>query len=261
MLIDTHAHLNFEAFKDDLEEVIQKAQDEGVEKIINVGANLESSKKAVELAQKYDSCFASVGIHPHHAEDYDDVEGKLEKLAQNPKVVAIGECGLDYHPYGNGGIANPKKQKELFLAQIELAQKLNLPLILHCRDAHVDMLELIKQYTINHTPFTIHGIFHCFSGDENFLQEVLSLGFYVGFDGNITYKNAQNLRDLVKLTPPDRLLLETDCPYLPPEPLRGLRNAPANVKIIAKAVAQVKELPEEEIARKTTQNAKKIFSL
>lgn len=262
-LIDTHAHLNFEAFKDDFEEVIKRAQNEGVEKIINVGANLDSSQKAVEIAQKYEGCYASVGIHPHHAADYDTAQyhSELEKLARRPKVVAIGETGLDYYTYKNGGIADPQKQKELFLAHLELAQRLNLPVIFHCREAHADMLEILKPYTLYPKPYPIRGVFHCFSGDQKFLEAVLEMGFYIGFDGNITYRNAQGLRELVKTAPLERTLLETDCPYLPPEPFRGLRNEPKNVKIIARAVAEIKALPFTNVAQKTTQNACSLFRI
>lgn len=263
MLIDTHAHLNFQAFENDFGEVLRRAQDEGVEKIINVGADLDSSSKAVEMAEKYENCFATVGIHPHHAENHLDLKDSvnaLEKLAKNPKVVAIGETGLDYHPYKNGGITNPQKQKQIFTTQLKLAKKLNLPVIFHCRDAHNDIFELIKPYVINSALDAIRGVFHCFSGDQKFLRSVSEMGFYVGFDGNITYKNAQNLRELVKSTPVERLLLETDCPYLSPEPLRGLRNEPKNVKIIARAVAEVKGLPIKVVEEQTAQNAQNLFS-
>ncbi|MBI4100621.1 TatD family hydrolase [Candidatus Microgenomates bacterium] len=267
MLIDTHAHLNFQAFTADFPEVLKRAKEEGVEKIINVGASLDSSQKAVEISQKYEGLYASVGIHPHHAEETlknfgtKELKNKLDKLAQNPKVVAIGEGGLDYHMYKNGGIANPEKQKKLFLVHLDLAQKLNLPLIFHCRDAHDDMLKTLKLYTIHSTPYAIQGVFHCFSGDQDFLESVLEMGFYVGFDGNITYKSAQCLRDLVSSTPIDRLLLETDCPYLPPEPFRGLRNEPKNVKIVAGAVAEIKGLPSKVVAEKTSENAHRLFKI
>ena len=258
MLIDTHAHLNFKAFKKDIEEVIRRALDEGVEKIINVGANLSSSQKAVEIAQKYGECFVSVGVHPHHAESDQEIEAQLETLAKNPKVVAVGETGLDYHSYKNGGIANPQKQKEIFTTQLKLAQRLNLPVIFHCRDAHIDILQIIKASAEN-LQSSLRGVFHCFSGDEQFLKSVLQMGFYVGFDGNITYKNAYDLRELVRACPLEKLLLETDCPYLTPEPFRGLRNEPKNVKIIARAVAEIKELPFQIIEKQTTQNTHDLF--
>lgn len=262
MLIDTHAHLNFQSFKDDFEEVLHRSHEEGVEKIINVGADLDSSQKAVEIAQKYDSCFASVGIHPHHAGNHEDMEKSkktLGELAQNPKVVAIGECGLDYHSYQNGGITDPQKQKELFLDHLDLAQKLNLPVIFHCRDAHDDILKFLEPYAISHKPSAIRGVFHCFSGDQNFLEAILEMGFYVGFDGNITYKSAKNLRERVNEAPLEKLLLETDCPYLPPEPFRGLRNEPKNVRIIAQAVAEIKALSLTQIEKYSTQNAQNLF--
>lgn len=265
MLIDTHAHLNFQAFEKDLEAVIKRAQEAGVEKIINVGADLDSSQKALEIAQKYDCCYTSVGIHPHHAQKHRNTENyteTLKKLAQHPKVVAIGEIGLDYHPYESGGIADPQKQKELFLAQLELAHKLNLPVIFHCREAHQEMLsaiggsasggQLIKS--------SITGVFHCFSGNQQFLNQVLEMGFYVGFDGNLTFKNAQNLQEVAKIAPLEKILLETDSPYLTPEPLRGLRNEPKNVKITAEFLARLKDISFTKVCQITTENAQKVFT-
>lgn len=258
MLIDTHAHLNFQAFEDDLKEVLRRAQDEDVEKIINVGADLDSSQKAVEIAQKYPSCFASVGIHPHHsAEQKRDWEVKLEKLAKNKKVVAIGECGLDYHPYERGGVADPQIQKEVFEKQLSLALKLNLPVIFHCREAYKEILKIVKSFPQRKK---LKGVFHCFSGDEIFLQKVLGLGFYVGFDGNLTFKNAKSLQEVAKITPPEKILLETDSPYLAPEPYRGLRNEPANVKMVAEFLAFLKRETLAKVAKVTTANAQKLFS-
>jgi len=265
-MIDTHAHLNFQAFKDDFEAVLKRAQDEGVEKIINVGADLNSSQKALEIAQKYDNCYASVGIHPHHVEEQEKGwEGKLKKLAQKSKVVAIGETGLDYHLYRDSGIANPKIQKEFFGKQLNLARELNLPVILHCRstfteatvdkDAHDDILGILRAESCK-----LNAVFHCFSGDQEFLEEVLEMGFYVGFDGNLTFKNAKNLQAVAKIAPLDKILLETDSPFLSPEPLRGLRNEPGNVKIIAEFLAQLKGISFEQICQITTQNAKKLFN-
>lgn len=262
MLIDTHAHLNFQAFQDDLEQVLKHAQSEGVEKIINVGTDLDSSQKALEIAQKYDCCYASVGIHPHHACNTESTpacwQGRensletLKELAQHPKVVAIGEIGLDYHPYENGGIANPQKQKELFLAQLEIARKLNLPVIFHCREAHQEMVQLIKP--------PARGVFHCFSGDEEFLRRILKLGFYIGFDGNLTFKNAQELQKLAQITPLEKILLETDSPYLSPEPLRGLRNEPKNVRVTAEFLSRLKGLSFTQVCQITTENAEEFFT-
>lgn len=271
MLIDTHAHLNFQAFRDDFNQVLKRAQEDGVGKIINVGADLDSSEKAVEIAQKHDGLYASVGIHPHHAGNTESTpacrQGRensletLKELAQYPKVVAIGEIGLDYRPYENGGITDPQKQKELFLEQLALANELNLPVIFHCREAHNDILDLLQQYAISHKLRALHGVFHCFSGNEEFLKKVLGLGFYVGFDGNLTFKNAQNLQEVAKIAPLERILLETDSPYLTPEPLRGLRNEPKNVKIVAEFLARLKNISFEKIAQVTTQNVKRLFKI
>ncbi len=259
MLIDTHAHLNFQTFENDFKEVIKFSQDEGIEKIINVGADLDSSKRAVEIAQNHDCCYAAVGIHPHHADKLEkDWEEKLEKLANNPKVVAIGECGMDYHPYQHGGITNPQIQKEVFVQQLNLAYKLNLPVVLHCRDAHEDLLKIIEPSVIDHP--SLVGVCHCFSGDENFLKAILKLGFYVGFDGNLTFKNAKSLQEIAKITPLERILLETDSPYLSPEPYRGLRNTPANVKIIAEFLARLTKVPFDEVCQTTSENAQKVFN-
>lgn len=252
MLVDTHAHLNFQVFKDDLDQVLRQSQKAGIEKIINVGADLDSSQKAVEIAQKYSSCYASVGIHPHHAgEQKTGWEQKLKQLAQNRKVVAIGECGLDYHSYETGGITNPQTQKEVFEKQLNLARELNLPIIFHCRHAQEEILHLIK------VPVT--GVFHCFSGDEKFLGQVLKKGFYVGLDGNLTFKNAKDLQEVAKSAPLQRILLETDSPYLTPEPFRGLRNSPGNVKLIAEFLAQLLDVSFGEVAKVTSDNAQKVF--
>lgn len=259
MLIDTHAHLNFQVFEKDFGKVLKQSQEAGVTKIINVGTDFDSSQKAVKLTQKNNCLWASVGIHPHHTEKYlnlNEISKKLEKLSKNPKVVAIGECGLDYHPGKNGQISDPEKQKKLFLLQLKLSQNLALPVIIHCRDAHDDILKVLSLFG---NPSSLKGVFHCFSGNEAFLKKVLALGFYIGFDGNLTFKNAKSLQKIAQEAPLKRILLETDSPYLSPEPKRGLRNMPANVKIIATFLAQLKETSFENIAKITSQNAKKVF--
>ena len=287
MLIDTHAHLDFPEFDKDQEQVIQQARKAGIERIINVGSSLEGTKKSVELAQKYDFIYAAVGIHPHDAQDIENTKKfaeTLRELAQKPKVVAIGECGLDFHPVDQGKLrknitsAIKEKQKEVFRAQFKLAQELNLPVIIHCRsafakatadkDAHQEILQLIKSsiiskaccYAINHKSFP-GGVFHCFSGDQDFLNQVLKMGFLIGFCGNLTFKNAKNLWEIAKITPIEKILLETDCPFLSPEPLRGLRNTPENVKLIGEFLAKLKNISFEEICQITTQNAKNLFKI
>lgn len=282
MLIDTHTHLDFPEFDKDRERVIQETQKAGI-KVINVGSHQKACQDSVNLAQKYDFIYAAVGIHPHDAEDIKDINKLtdfLRHLAKEPKVVAIGECGLDFHPVDQGKLrknitsAIKEKQKEVFQAQLKLAQKLNLPVIIHCRsafaeatadkDVHRDILsaiggsasggQLIKS-------FKLTGVFHCFSGDKDFLAQVLKMGFYIGFCGNLTFKNAKNLWEIAKTAPLEKILIETDCPFLSPEPYRGLRNEPKNVRLIAEFLAQLRGIPFEKICQITTENAKILFKV
>ena len=264
-MIDVHCHLNFHAFDKDYDEVIKKAFGQGVEKIINVGTKIDSSQKAVELAKEYEDLFAIVGVHPHHADKLEDGWDKeLEKLAKDKKVVAIGEIGLDYYRYEGSGVVDPKLQKKVFEAQIELAHKLNLPLQIHNRHAGEDIVEILKHHknVLKNPP----GMFHCFAGSLEVLRDILNMGFYVGFDGNITYKGLPpgetvSLTDLAKATPLDRILVETDSPYLTPKPHRGTRNEPSYVIIIGKFLSEIKALSFEELKQQTTQNAKLLFGL
>lgn len=266
MLVDTHCHLDFPEFDQDRDEVIKRAKNEGIDSIVNVGSSLESSFASLELAKKYDSIYATIGIHPHEA---DRVETKtynaLRELAKNDKVVAIGEIGLDYYlpaarlPVGQGrqgkNYSKAENQKSLFKSLVKLAKDLALPLIIHMRLAQEDTLKIIKE------EMPIKAVIHCFSGDEYFLKECLDLGFLISFTCNITYKKAQNLRNMVKLTPMDKLLLETDAPFLSPEGFRGKRNEPMQVKLLAEEIARIKKINIEEVARITTDNARKFFAL
>lgn len=268
MLIDTHAHLNFTAFEKDLSDVINQAKDEGVRKIIIPGAKIDSSKKAVEIAEKYDNCFAAVGIHPHHIDELAKlekavVEEELEKLIINKKVVAVGEIGMDYHEYkGYLPVSEKikKQQKELLTIQMEIAQKYKLPVIFHCRDAHDDQLRITNDY-VKSKSHQITGVFHCFGGNRKHLKEILEMGFYVGFDGNITYPENKELQELAMFTPPDRLLLETDSPYLTPIPFRNQRNIPSYLYHTATFVSRIRHISLEELAEITTQNALRLFRL
>ncbi len=262
MLIDTHCHLNFQAFENDLEEVINSAKKEGVEKIIIPGAKIDSSEKAIVIANKYDGCYAAIGIHPHHVSDV--LREKLAALAKNKKTVAIGECGMDYFEYQKTvhpeNIITPQikeQQKELLKIHLEVAVEFGLPVILHCREAFIDMLPLVEEFKKANS--NLQGVFHCFGGSEKDLEKVLSMGFYVGFDGNTTFKNADNLRFLVKLSPLDKILIETDSPYLTPEPHRGKRNEPKNVKIVGEEIAVIKGISVEKTEEVTTKNAEKLF--
>lgn len=267
-MIDVHCHLNFKAFANDYDETIKRAIEAGVTTIINVGTKLDSSQKAVELAQKYENCYAIVGVHPHHA---DKVElgsnwlEELETIAKHPKVVAIGEIGMDYYRYQSNGITYPNTQRELFIKQLELAHRLNLPVQIHNRHAGKDILDILinhKSLILNQNP----GMFHCMSGDLEFLKNVLDLGFFVGFDGNITYKGMApgetvELKELVKATPLDRIVLETDSPYLTPQPHRGSRNEPAYGIIVRDAIGQTKGVSSIQIDDQTTKNVQNLFQL
>ncbi len=264
-MIDVHSHLNFKAFNNDLDEIIKRAKDTGVSKIINVGTSIESSIKALELAQKYEDLYAIVGIHPHHADKLEKGwEKEIEKLAEEPKVLAIGEIGLDYYSYETNGVVEPKLQKEVFETQIEIAHKYGLPLQIHNRQAGKDVVEILTHH--RNLLKSVPGMFHCFAADFDVLKKILDLGFYVGYDGNITYKGIAKgetvaLYELLNKTPIDRLVLETDAPFLTPMPHRGSRNEPSYVIITAKYVAELLGVSLEEIDNKTTQNVNTIFSL
>ncbi|OGH42618.1 MAG: hypothetical protein A3H79_03465 [Candidatus Levybacteria bacterium RIFCSPLOWO2_02_FULL_36_8b] len=264
-MIDVHCHLNFHSFAKDYDQVIKQAFEAGVTKIINVGTKIDSSQKAVDLAQKYNNLYAIIGVHPHHADKLENnwLE-ELEKLAKEPKVIAIGEIGMDYFSYKSNAIVDPKLQKEVFIKQIELAHRLKLPLQIHNRQAGKDIIDIL----INHKSYLLNppGMFHCMSGDLDLLKKVLDLGFYAGFDGNITYQGIAKgettaLSELVRYTPPDRILVETDSPFLTPEPYRGSRNMPSYAIITARKIAETKGVSFETIDAETTANAEELFSL
>jgi TatD DNase family protein len=306
-MIDVHCHLNFHSFADDYDFVIKQALDAGVSRIINVGTKLDSSKWAVDLAEKYDALYAIVGVHPHHADKvelnqearrldhhnsfsadwgsgsphdgipdlFDFTQDKqdrndnqiwikqLEEFAKHPKVVGIGEVGMDYYSYQSNGIVDPGVQREIFEAQIDLAYRAKLPLQIHNRHAGEDVISILKEN--KHKLLSIPGMFHCFAGSMDVLKDVLDLGFFVGFDGNITYKGlapgeSVSLRDLAAYTPLDRLVVETDSPYLTPLPHRGKRNTPSYVIITARYIAQLKNVPYEEFVEQTTKNVYTIFT-
>ncbi|MDP2043994.1 MAG: TatD family hydrolase [Candidatus Omnitrophota bacterium] len=252
MLIDTHCHLDFPQYNEDRNAVIQRAKDAGVEYLVNIGATLDSSIASCELAREHAAVYASVGVHPHDTGGFNkETEEKIRQLAARDKVVAIGETGLDYFR----NLSSPEDQKQAFKQLIELAKCLDLPLIVHTRQAEEETLRILK------SAMPLKAVVHCFSGDGSFLKECLILGFFISFTCNITYKKAQGLRDMLKLTPLDKLMLETDAPYLSPEGFRGKRNEPAQVKLLAEAVSQIKGVSFEEIADKTTNNAKGFFKL
>ena len=252
MFIDTHCHLDFPDFDPDREEVIKRAKQESIGCIINIGSSLRGSRAGIDLAKQHDFIYASIGIHPHEADRYDNkIQTELAKLVNKDKVVAIGEIGLDYYK----NYSKAENQKSLFISLIDLAKELDLPLIIHNRQAQNDTLKILK----NAMP--VKAVVHCFSGDAQFLKECLGLGFFISYTCNITYKKSQRLRELLKATPLDRLFLETDAPFLPPEGFRGKRNEPMYVKYLAQEIAKIKGISIDEVAKITTENAKGFFNL
>lgn len=267
-MIDVHCHLNFHAFAKDYKECIARAFENGVTKIINVGTKIDSSEKAVLLAQEYDELYAIVGVHPHHADKHDvdsDWLQQLNDLASKPKVVAIGEIGLDYYRYQSNGIVNPAMQKQFFEAQLDLAHKHNLPIQIHNRHAGEDILDILEHHK-NILKSDYPGMFHCFAGSQEILKRALNLGFMIGFDGNSTYPGlapgeTTALPELAKITPLDRIVTETDSPFLTPVPHRGKRNEPAYVIIIGEFLARIKGVSFDEFDRQTEHNTKQLFAI
>ena len=248
---DSHAHYNDEKFDLDRNELLNSIYNSGVTRIINAGYSLESSKKAIEIAEKYKFMNATVGISPNDIENFKEQNLlEIEQLAKNKKVVAIGEIGLDY--YWNK--ENKELQKQVFVSQIEIANKLNLPIVIHTREAIYDTLDILKNNICNEK-----GVFHCCPLNIDLVREGLKLGFYISFAGPVTFKNSKNAEEIIKNVPLEKILIETDSPYLSPEPLRGKRNDSRNVKYIAQKIADIKGVPLEEIARRTFKNAKEIF--
>ncbi|MCR5078654.1 MAG: TatD family hydrolase [Bacilli bacterium] len=253
--LDSHCHLNDEAFKDDVDEVIQKALVAGVKRFLVIGYDVESSKKAVEIASRYDGVYAAVGIHPENIPGtafY--VLDEIEALAKSNKVIAIGEIGLDYYWYKDE--EHRQKQKEWFVRQIELANRLGLPASIHARECSGDMYQLLKE-----SPIENKAVLHCYSGSKEMLVEFAKLGYYFGFDGPITFKNAIEPKECVKVCPIDRILTETDCPYMAPVPFRGKRNDPSLIPYIADYAAELKGLSKEEFKKAVWDNFDRLFHM
>lgn len=254
MLFDTHVHLNADQFKEDLEEVINRALNEGISRMVVVGFDRPTIERAMELVEKYDFLYASVGWHPVDAIDMKDEDLLwIEELASHPKVVAIGEMGLDYY-----WDKSPKDvQKEVFRRQIQLAKKVKLPIIIHNRDATADIIEILKEEEAKE----VGGIMHCFSGSPETAKECVEMNFYISLGGPVTFKNAKKPKEVAEAIPLEKLLIETDCPYLAPHPYRGKRNEPSYVKLVAEQIADIKGISFDEVAEATTANAKKIFGI
>ena len=253
LIFDTHAHYDDEAFDADREALLASMPENGVGLIVDPGCDLDTSRRAVEIAEQYPHVYAAVGWHPENCAPYTrESLDTLRAWAKNPKVVAIGEIGLDYYWEQNP----PREfQQEVFRDQLALAQELGLPVIVHDRDAHADCLAIVKEFP------QVRGVFHCFSGSVEMARELLRRGWYLGFDGPITYKNAVKALDVIAACPTDRMLLETDSPYLSPVPNRGKRNDSRNLPYIAARIAEIKGMTTEEVAEVTLQNGKQLFGL
>lgn len=252
MYFDTHAHYDDGAFDADRNEVLQRLAAERVDYIINPGCDIESSRKALALSEEYDFLYFAPGIHPEELEglqeNYIDV---VAELLSRPKCAAIGEIGLDYYWKDD----NREQQKKIFRSQIELAVEMKMPVIIHDREAHGDSLEIVREYP------EARGVFHCFSGSREMAEELLKRGWYLGFDGPVTYKNARKTLEVLEVTPIDRILIETDSPYLSPVPMRGKRNDSSNLVYTVRKIAEVKGESAEKIAELTSENAHRLFNI
>ncbi|WP_177503588.1 TatD family hydrolase [Anaerosinus sp.] len=253
MFFDSHAHLDDEKFTDDRAEVIARAKENGVTHIVNIGADMESSARSIELTQQYDMIYAAVGVHPHDAKkvivsDYD----QLAQWTRLDKVVAIGEIGLDYYY----DLSPRELQREVFIRQLDVARQTHMPIVIHDRDAHGETMEILKREGKG-----LIGVVHCFAGSMEMAAELIKMGWYIGCDGPVTFKNAAKLPEIMQKIPLERLLIETDSPYLTPVPFRGKRNEPAYVRFVAEHIAVLRGIPIEEIAKATTQNVCDLFQI
>jgi TatD DNase family protein len=257
MIIDTHAHLDMDQYDADREEVIQRARDKGVDYILNIGCDVESSARSLELAEQYDFIYATAGIHPHDVKTINDTTYvELKRLLAHPRMIAVGEIGLDYFK----NYSPQDLQRTHFRKQLELARELDKPIIVHCRDANEDMISILSEfYEPNEKARS--GIFHCFSGDQKLADKALEMGFYISFSGSVTFKKSKELRAVAKTIPADRLFVETDCPFLAPVPNRGKRNEPSFVHHTAELVAEVRGLRVEDVQRTTELNFFELFGI
>lgn len=253
MIFDTHAHYDDEAFDTDRDELLTSLPEKGIGLVVDPGCDLPSSHMAVELAAKYPHVYAAVGIHPENCHDYTPAQIKdLRTLAKFPKVVAIGEIGLDYYWQEN---PSRELQHQCLCDQLALASELNLPVIIHDRDAHADTLSIVREFP------TVTGVFHCFAGSVEMAEELLKLGWYLGFNGAVTFKNVRKAPQVIAITPLDRLLLETDAPYLTPVPHRGKRNDSTYIPCISQTISQIKGLTAQAVENAAWDNGKRLFRI
>ncbi len=253
MLFDTHAHFDDERFDGDRDEVLESLAGFGVGNIVNIGADMKGSEESVKIAEKYPFAYASVGVHPSETDGMTEADiDRLRALARHPKVVAIGEIGLDYHYADN---APPEVQKRWFIRQLELARELSMPVIIHDRDSKGECIEILKEQGVS------NGVVHCFSGSAETAKEILKLGMMISFTGVLTFKNARRAVEACAEIPIERIMIETDCPYMAPEPHRGERNFSGYVEFVARKIAEIKGMSFEDVARITTENAKRFYGI
>ena len=251
MLIDSHAHIQLDGFDEDREAVLARAHEAGIHAILTIGFDLQTSRGAISLAEKHEQIYATVGMHPHDAKNFDDeILQIFRELAVHPKVLALGEMGLDYYR----DLSPRPIQKKTFNQQLDLAEELDLPIIIHNREAYHDILPILQERCGR-----IRGVMHCFSGDVEIMHKSLDLGFYIGIGGPVTYRKSDALQAVAQEVPPDRLLVETDCPWLAPQFRRGKRNEPAYVRAIAEKIAELRGIGLEEIGQITTRNFEQLF--
>ena len=253
MLIDSHAHIDDDRFDADRDEVLSRARAAGVDLIVNIGADMASSSRSVALAEQYPQVFATVGMHPHDAKDMQEQDyQQLLHWAAHPKVVAIGEIGLDYHY----DLSPRTVQQEVFLRQLDIARQTGKPFVVHEREAHADTFEIIRSAAKD-----LEGVFHCFSGSVETARQYLKLGFYISIAGPVTFPKSAKTKEVARYVPLDRLLIETDSPYLTPQAYRGRRNEPAHVRLVAEEIASLRDLSLTELARATSENACRLFRI
>lgn len=254
ILVDTHTHLDLKDFREDLENVLARAAESGVAAIVNSSFNIASSRQSLSMAWKHSSLYSLIGVHPHEADKVTgDYLADLDVLAMNPAVVAVGEIGLDYYR----DLSPRDVQQKVFREQLSMARDLNLPAVIHDRDAHGDMMDILKKDGVP----KCGAVMHCFSGSWDMAVECMKMGFYISIAGPVTYPNAARLKNVAAKLPLDRMLIETDCPYLTPQARRGQRNEPANVRFVAEEIARLREMPLEELAKAVSLNAAKIFNI
>lgn len=252
MYFDSHAHLDDTRFAPDFDEIVARMRENGVTGMMNIGCDLPSSERSIALAERFDWIWAAVGSHPDDADHVDEaLLARYRQLCRHPRVKAVGEIGLDYH-YDD---VSREVQKRAFRLQLQLAREVNLPVVVHEREAHGDALEILDDFP------DLTGVFHCYSGSAEMAKELVRRGWYVGFTGVVTFKNARRAVEAVETLPLERILIETDCPYMAPEPYRGRRNDPSYVPLIAARIAQIKGLSPEEVGRATRENAARLFRL